>query len=45
MEISFTSSDLTVIVNDVSRYQAPKLASIPNFEEDFRGDVSDFKMM
>ena len=41
----YTEERGMLIVNDVSRYQAPKLASIPNFEEDFRGDVSDFKMM
>ena len=34
-----------MLVNDISRYQAPKLAKIPNFNDDFRGNPSDFKMM
>lgn len=34
-----------LLVNNIARYQAPKLAKIPNFEVDFKGDVSEFVMM
>ena len=34
-----------LLVNDISRYQAPKLAKIPNFEVDFKGSSEDFIMM
>lgn len=34
-----------LLVNNIARYQAPKLAKIPNFAIDFKGDVSKFIMM
>lgn len=34
-----------MLVNDLSRYQAPKLEDIPDFAVDFKGNVSDFVMM
>lgn len=43
----YCCSTLTAMymVNDLMRYHAPKLMKIPNFDEDFRGDAQDFKMM
>lgn len=34
-----------LLFNDLARYQAPKLAKIPNFELDFKGDIESFKFM
>lgn len=34
-----------LLVNDIARYQAPKLAKIPDLLIDFKGSISDFKMM
>lgn len=33
------------LVSNIGRYQAPKLAKIPSFTEDFHGDVSEFTLM
>lgn len=40
-----TSEQGMLLVNDLARYQAPKLAKIPNFAVDFKGSPSDFIMM
>lgn len=33
------------LVNDITRYQAPRLAKIPDFNSDFKGNPADFIMM
>ena len=38
-------STAMMMINNYNDYRAPKLSRIPNFNENFHGNISDFKAM